>query len=269
MKNRLILITTIFAVLVCSNLAAAATTVPLNTGYDHLLGLAYPAMATNPSTVQDDYWITLEVDPALNHTSWVVAQTPWGGGMLYPNTRWINSRNTNVSWPNVSALFPGYAIFRKCFCLQPGFQSPRMDFRIRGDNTVSAWLNNTTIPNILVIPTSYPSQATVTNRTTGFRVGPNCVYVLVEDYGGSTGFDLDGTMQAIGLLQTPSKGPSHIPSFGQCRCPTGGLPTDDTFNPSSSVLRQAAADEQKVVNEIRKIAEERRKQKMSSPEKIN
>ncbi len=227
-------------------------------------------MMTNPSTVQDDYWITLEVNPALNHTSWVVAQTPWVPIMLYPNTRWINSRNTNVSWPNVSVNFPGYAVFRKCFCLQPGFQSPRMDFKIRGDNTVSAWLNNTTVPNILVVPTSYPNQATVINRTTGFRVGPNCVYVLLEDYGSSTGFDLEGTMQAIGLLQTPSKGPNQVASFGQCSCPTGGpVPTDGPKTPSSTVMRQAANDDQKVVNEIIKIAEERRKQKMSSPEKIN
>lgn len=84
--------------------------------------------------------------------------TPWAPPLSVtagspPTTfpsQWIGPRPVVASSPGSSATFPAYSLFRKCFCLMPGFSNPRVSFSIRGDDTVQVWLNNVT--NTLVGP---------------------------------------------------------------------------------------------------------------------
>jgi hypothetical protein len=254
MRKTLTLTATIFAILIFGALTFA-TTVPLTTGYDKWAATLYPIGA------RDDYWTVMNTFPNPNINAWVHANT--GLPPQFPGSNWINAWNTTISAPGVSATYPGYAIFRECFCLEPGFQNPVMNFTAQGDDVLSMWINGTTLSNIIVPPTPFGSTATV-NKTTGFRVGANCIYALIEDYHGRTGFDLKGDMSAIGLLQYPAKGPNQVPSFGQCNCPTGN---DHIPNgPTSLQTKQAAGVDfdKAVIQEIMKYAEIRKAERLKA-----
>jgi hypothetical protein len=141
-----------------------------------------------------------------------------------------------------------------------------VSFQARADDTIQVWLNSQL--NTLLPPSpgnlNGPAVPGGTTNQGWFRVGVNCIYVLVEDlYFGAMGFDLAGTISANGLLATPAKG---IPgTFEPCNCPNGPAP----INPQSSARGVSHDDDQEVVNEIIKIAETRRtaKQKSQDQEK--
>jgi hypothetical protein len=228
--------------------ARSQTTVPLNTGYNHAIFAAYP-LPSGPSTIADNYWINISSFPTTNPAvgpSWVLAaQSAWAAP--FPDSRWISALNTAGSAPGVSGSNPGYTIFRKCFCLLPNFKNPTLSFQVRADNQVQVWFNS--VLNVALPPSvgnfNGPPLASQPSSPNWFRTGSNCIFVLVEDQGGLTGFDLTGTIQAYGLLPLPAAGTAQ--NFG-CNCPG-----------ATGALQAGAADEDaRTVAQIRRIAEERR-----------
>jgi hypothetical protein len=235
--------------LTLGNLAFGQTTVPLNTGYKHAIFAPYPP-ATFTSTINDDYWIAIASYPPTSPpvtSSWVLQQQPpWLPA--FPSTRWIGPRHTIASPPGTSTSNPAYTIFRKCFCLLPHYQNPSLSFQIRADDTIQVWFNSQL--NKALLPSggnfSGPPLSSLPSNPNWFHVGRNCIYVLLEDFGGFMGFDLTGTIQAIGLSPLPAFGADH--TF-DCPCREA---------PSPAASKVAVEDDQAVVREILKIAEERR-----------
>lgn len=267
MKKRNLL-AAVLALFVLNQMAAASTTVPLNTGYNHSVFSPYPTVNTIPSppTARDNYWINIASYPTTPQPvgpSWVLRQQ-FGWAAPFPGTNWISAWNTPASQPGVNGSNPAYTIFRKCFCLLPGFRDARLRFRVRSDDSIQIWFN-TQLNQLL--PPSAPNFA-VNNPVwsggteKGFRVGKNCVYVLLEDLGGSMGFDLEGSVTAEGLLPTPAAGVQQ--SFAPCSCNTGPgavpapAPAMDVLQ--GRVRREEAGepDEQQVIRELIKTAEARR-----------
>jgi hypothetical protein len=228
--------------LVFSNLAFATITVPLNTGYDHWWGTTY-GTAPSPTGLpkQDDYWMNVSTGatPAFAITKHPAWQNPLG------ISTWINAQN---SWASITGR--QYYIYRKCFCLQQGYKGPVIKFQIRADDGVTAWLN--TITNVVLSPTGGSFSGPPVNAASdkGFKVGSNCLYVLVDDVGSvATGFNLDGNVSAAaGLLSTPAKGPNQ--SYAPCSCGSG---------PAGAAMRMeaGAGDDNDVIKSIREFAERR------------
>jgi len=157
---------------------------------------------------------------------------------------------------------PSYTIFRKCFCLLPGYKDAKLSFQARADDTIQVWLN--TQMNQVLAPSWGNLNGPVLSgaSTNGFRVGKNCLYVLLEDiYYGAMGFDLAGTISAYGLLPMPAMGVGQ--SFEPCACRSGGpVGVADASNAMrvadpTSATRVQDSDEQ-VIREIVKLAEARR-----------
>jgi hypothetical protein len=243
--------------------AAATTTLPLNTGYNHPIWTPY-----SPVGVQDNYWINIASysptsPPPSPAPSFVI---PWSGwAPPLPGSGWISARNTRNSAPGTSQYDPAYTLFRKCFCLLPGFKEARLKFSARADDSIEVWLN-THLNKVLSAsygnfnPTDPPLSA---GTDKGFRVGKNCLYALVEDKGGAMGFNLAGDVSAMGLLSMPAAGVAQ--SFAPCACRTGhpGLLDSADQRDTAVAGRQAQPDEddREVVTAIIKIAEGRRLQR--------
>lgn len=220
--------------LFCATSALAQTTVPLHTGYNHAAYSPYTA-AGPTSTVKDDYWINIAtyppVSPPAPASSWVL-QTPGGwfaplpGAAPFPGTWWIGARNTSSSDPAVKLDNTGYSIYRKCFCLERAFRNPSLQLQVRADDNVQVWFN--TVTNVVLTPTSgkwnlSPPLASVPTNPAWFRAGKNCLYVLVEDTAQvRTGFNLAGTIQAVGLMNQPAVG---VGQKFPCACDTPGHAT--------------------------------------------
>ncbi len=255
------------ALLGASSSALSQTTLPLNTGFNHSNFTVYPAPGTGPA-VQDNYWIkvaasnTPPVAPAFvinKHTAWLgPLQLPASAGGF--GSQWISSTTPNGASP------PGplpYAIYRKCFCLLPGFKNAQLNFQIRGDDAIQVWLNGVTSTILQAQGGSFAGPPiNGAAQASQFRAGRNCLYVLVEDTGGVvTGFNLAGTVSAFGLMPMAAAGTGM--SFEPCQCPSG--PTVGTAIDVSVVghelgrlRRTAAEDDSAVVQAIVRIAEERR-----------
>jgi hypothetical protein len=237
----------------------AATTVPLNTGYDHASFAPYLPVTTVTSNRNDNYWINIASYPPTTPpvaSSWVLFIPPAPWLPAFPASHWISARNAVASPSGTSRETPAYTIFRKCFCLLPNYKNATLAFQVRADDTIQVWFN--TQLNVALQPTlgnwnfgtplsSLPSNAN------WFRVGKNCIYVLLEDIGGQMGFDLAGTIQADGLAPVPAFGPNQ--TF-DCPCRTG------TADQASSL--RGADDEGRLLRELVKIAEERRLKRAKS-----
>jgi hypothetical protein len=249
MSNKLTLTSAILILLSFGNLAFAATSVPLNTGYDHWWGTAYgtaPAPLGLPK--QDDYWIN--VSTATNFIPTFAIQKHPNWQAAFAGTNWINFQNNFNSMPGTSSTNLKYFVYRKCFCLQPGFVKPALKFQLRADDSVAVWFNSVTNPVINGTGGSFSGPPLNGSTERGFRTGSNCLYVLVEDAGVATGFDLEGNVTALaGLLATPAKGPNQ--SYAPCGCGNG---------PAGAAMRMEASpdDDKEVIQEILKFAEERR-----------
>ena len=220
----------------------AQTTVPLNTGYNHAAFAVYPnAMA--PSTTPDIYWVNIASYPATSPSAgpaWVVPTYTGGWAAAFPDTRWINARNTSVSAPGTSGANPSYTIFRKCFCLLPNFNSATLSFRVRADNTVQAWFNSTT--NVALAPAtgnfnSTPLQS-LASSASWFHTGVNCLYVLVEDTGVVMGLNLEGTIQANGLMPLPATG---VNATFTCPCTSTAASSMADVRTRAEIVRIAEA----------------------------
>lgn len=230
-----------------------ATTVPLNTGYNYWSSAVYtpiPPLFPSPSITKDNYWINIAsyptTAPAIGSSFRIDPVWAWLPALGLSS--WISARNTHAS-----VLGPdgrAYTIFRKCFCLQPGWSQAQISFRARADNTMQLWLNSQL--NTLLPPSwgnyNGPPLTGGTNNQSFFHTGPNCVYAIVEDFGGSMGFDLEGSVTANGLLPAIAQGIDI--SFSPCSCPTG-----PGGNQTSATVM---AEERRVVEEFVKLAEARR-----------
>lgn len=245
-----------------------AGTLPLNTGYD------YSSWNTYAAGANDNYWIRIASYPPVMPTpvgpSWAVAYNgnfaTWLPPMAGPTgipSMWINAfGNTNASPAGASAQNPAYAIYRKCFCLQPGFSNANIRGSVRSDEAIQIWLNsmlNTVLP---VSPINInntngpPYQISYTNQS-AFRSGKNCLYVLVEDTGSHTGFDLAANLTANNVTPLIATGPGM--SFEPCSC-GHGIP--DTAVPGTTIpgaaMRTADSEEQQTLAAIVKIARQKR-----------
>lgn len=209
--------------LLASSGSAIAGTERLDTGYDHGAGGYY-------STGSDNYWIKIAsyeppaasapVAPAnIIHGASPVAGPTTAPDFSATGVKFLAPNPSGASSPGTSGSNKGYSLYRKCFCLL-STQDASLSFRLRGDDRVMAWLN--TITNILAGPASVwsASDSSLQSKPTNvdmFQEGRNCVYVLVEDYWGTTGFSLHGQVTAPGLMPMMAQGPDA--SFGPCRCP--------------------------------------------------
>lgn len=226
-----------------SSAALGQTTLPLNTGFNHSNFTVYP-LPTGSASVSDNYWIkvaasnTPPVAPAFvikGHPAW---KPPMANAF---GSQWIGSTPTGASPPGPMP----YAIFRKCFCLMPGYKDAKLDLDIRGDDAIQVWLNTVTSTIVPAQGGDFGGVKPIhgSAQPSQFRTGQNCLYVLVEDTGSVvTGFNLVGTVTALGLMPMAAAGTGT--SFAPCQC-EGGVKT-------------AAAD-QATIQAIVKIAEGRRR----------
>lgn len=251
-KTGIFVILTIFAV---CNSAFATQTVPLNTGYNHALTVDAPYA---PLPNQDNYWIRIGSGfPALSPSvAPAFAISPAFGWLPpFPNSTWINATNSSISIPGVNPNNPGYQVYRKCFCLRPGFNQARMQFRVRADDSVTIFFNNygnqVLQGNLSNWGGGNPYSV---NVDSGFKVGRNCLFVLVGDnLGGNAGFNLAGNVQANGLLPTPSfgiQGQNNQGTFEPCGCEQGPA--------GAQLQKKMVDDDEQAVREIVKFAEMKR-----------
>jgi hypothetical protein len=252
------LIATIFLFLSFTSWAIGQTVVPLNTGFNHLSNSPYATGA------QDNYWINLASSlptiPPTGPAYAVQSIAPWqpdlpASGPI-PATRWINARN-GIAGKVDPVTGMGYSLYRKCFCLM-SFTQAKLAFDLRADDNVTVWLN-TMLSAIL--PASIGGYANPvplhggTTDQTKFKIGINCLYVLVEDVGGYTGFDLRGYISAYGLMPMPASGTET--SFAPCGCDFKSPP--HTSPTGAAQLREGGEfDDRQVVADIVKFAETRR-----------
>lgn len=195
---------------------AIATTLPLDTGYNHG-GPAY----YGPNDTRDHYWIKIASyePPAgsvpVDDTYIYHGQALTAGGSakaLGPNPTGYSSLGTHTS-------NKAYAIYRKCFCLL-STENVSLNFTVRADEWATVWLNG--VATILAGPAEGwdPNISAASSRPTDrtmFREGRNCIYVLVEDSGIGTSFSLSGWVSGPGLMPMMAEGKDA--SFGPCRCP--------------------------------------------------
>lgn len=226
---------------------------PLNTGFDHATGAPYPTVPTLTSGIPDDYWINIASYPPVVPTpasSWVLQHPGPVWKQSLPGTHWISALTTAGS-PGTTGD-PAYTLFRKCFCMLPQYTQPRIQFVVRADDTIQVWFN--TQLNVLLPPSwgnfNQVALASVPSKPSWFRPGPNCLYVLVEDYGGLMGFDMKGEIQAFGLVPGAAAGASQ--QF-PCPCATGRAKASSL----ASSTEQGFNDDE-VVGELKKMAERRR-----------
>ena len=233
------------------------TKVALNTGYDNAALAPYTTVTASTSTTIDNYWINLMSYPPVTAPapSWVLQHpgAPWNAAL--PSTHWISGRPTAGS-PGTQND-PGYTLFRKCFCLLQEYTQPALSFKVRADDTVQVWFN--TQLNVVLPPSpgqyNGPALTSVPSKTTWFRPGPNCLYVLVENYGGYMGFDMEGVIQAYGLMPGAAAGADQ--QF-ECPCRT-------RVNRSASFAQAPSSDaagDDEVIKALTRIAERRRLERM-------
>jgi hypothetical protein len=237
--------------------APALSQLPLNTAYDYTQFNTYPL--TPPA--RDNYWIEVAASAMpVPEPAFVVPSAGWNPPQ--PGSQWISGTATKGSYPGTSQINPSYSIFRKCFCLLPGFKNPQVSFRVKSDDSIQVWLNsqmNTLLPPSPANFNAAPHSGG-TSDATRFWVGRNCIYVLVEDIGNITGFNLVGSVSALGLMPTAAAGTGM--SFQPCACetPTGAATLSATAGASALARRAGTAveDDSAVIAAIVKIAEDRR-----------
>lgn len=246
----------VLAVSLIAPMVSAQSSVPLNTGYNYAIYGPYPAVTTAVSTTKDDYWINIASYPPTSPTVGpaFVLQSPSSWLPPFPSSNWIGARNTTTSDPSTNLANPAYTIFRKCFCLSAGYSNPQISFRARADDTLQVWLNSQI--NVLLPPQlgsfNGPALTSLPSNPAWFHGGLNCVYALVEDtYGGLMGFDLEGTVQAVGLGAQPAFGVNQ--TFA-CPCTASSGP-----NPNDG---GAEANDNRVVAALIEIAEQRRLERL-------
>lgn len=239
----------------------------LNTGYDYSVPGPYKTVTTYISNRRDDYWIYIEPFPPINPAlgpSWVLqlpstdGKNDWSPAMAGSN--WINARKTEAGGGS-SPANNGYVLFKKGFCLLPGFNPASLTFQIRADNQAFLYLNSVTNP-LGTVPQNFLSDKPFDGHTanqTYFKVGMNWLYVLVEDFGGGMGFDLVGDIKANGVLPNVARWDENAQDAVFAPCPCSTPPPNLPGGPKNATVRaRAEEDDKKAINEIIKIAEAHR-----------
>jgi hypothetical protein len=265
-----------------SSSALSQTTMPLNTGYNHTAFQPYPIPSGTTSNIPDNFWIKIaSYEPPASSTTVapgfvlnpVASGAPWAPALTTNLTippaasRWIGPRPVTASSPGSSVNNPAYSIFRKCFCLMPGFTNPQLSFQIRGDDNIQVWLNTVTQTLVGPVAGNFQSQPRSGAATPGmFRTGRNCIYVLLEDNfaNGHMGFDLAGAVSANGLM--PVAGAGVDVSFAPCACNSGpaGAATASAGAATARARAQANDDDDRAtIQAIVLLAEQRRKARAS------
>lgn len=203
------------ALLGASSAAMSQTTLPLDTGLNYS---NFTVSSYSGSPLPDQYWIKVASSSTMSstpgfvipaHPAWQTLPSSIGG-----QSSWVGPTPTGTS-PSGQTTF---AIFRKCFCLMPGYKQAQMNFKIRGDDGIGVWLNSAG-NNIVPYQGGSFSGPAINGPATApkFQTGRNCVYVLVVDTGSVvTGFNLAGTVSAYGLMPMASAGTGA--SFRPCTC---------------------------------------------------
>lgn len=257
MKNKINIAAMILLVVVSANLTFGGS-LPLNTGYDYSNSTIYSFGSS------DDYWIRIASYPVMSPAvgpAWAVSTsgTSW---LTLPNSTWINPfGSTNVTPNGYNAQNPAYALYRKCFCLRPGYNEPRIQASVRSDESIQIWLNlmgNQVLTTSPINLNGTPYAINYTNAS-AFRVGKNCLYVLVEDTGVHTGFNLDGKIFANNVTPLIAKGANM--SFEPCSCSQGPQP--------AALQKRLDAEDEQVVKEIVKVAEMKRIERIRRPDPRN
>lgn len=228
--------------LTVSNSILATQTVKLNTGYNHSLIVDAPY---TPIPTQDNYWIKVwSTSGGAPAPSWAVPQAPPWFGTL-PGSNWINVQNSNASTPGTNQNNPAYHLYRKCFCLLPGYNQASMNLSFRVDDAVGIWFNSSWIFGFSPGNWWRQNPYNPPTITSGFKVGRNCIYVLIGDVGTYTGFDLVGNVTANGLLPTPAFGTAG--TFQPCGCGGSG---PAMIGAGQGMKTTDGEDDSKIIEEI-------------------
>ena len=247
----------ITALAIALSATVATAQMPLNTGFNYSSFGPYPTVTTFVSTTQDNYWINIASYPPTTPSvaPSFVLQAPTNWQPPLPASHWISARSTVNSATGVIPALPGYTIYRKCFCLRD-FSAPSLSFTLRADDTVQVWLNSQV--NVMLPPQLgnwfTTAVSSLPSNPSWFRAGTNCLYVLVEDIGGQTGLNLNGTVTVTGPAPVPASGTT--PTY-PCGCNVNATPSD--------IEATAAQDDSEVVAALIDIAEERRHVRSAFP----
>lgn len=209
--------------LVFSNQTFAGSLI-INTGWNYGTNNIYA------NGQQDNYWIRIASGPAQVTTTpglpWSITipnfnQLPPYNG-IFPST-WISGFGSNAASPSgASWITPAYSLFRKCFCMPQGAVEPRIIGKVLNDDSIQLWLNlmsnQLLTPNVRPLNNNPPNAYTLNSNATFFRTGINCLYALVEDTGGLTGFNLSGEIATAGPSPYIAEGITM--SFSPCSCQT-------------------------------------------------
>lgn len=253
--------------------AQAATALDMSTGFNHNSNNLYSTVAGQT----DQFWVRVaasaNINPQPNTTSSQYAWTTFNGGVNNPapwlpvsGARWISVNQTGGTISS-NAANPGYAIYRKCFCLAPNASNVSLNIKaLRADDNVQVWLNS--ITNSVISPTAgnfgggAALSANYDNQMAFVRGRKNCVYVLVEDNwiqtGGASGFAMNARVTASsGLWDTAATGlnqESYKP-FSDCHCDFSGGSSAVGNPQTKQMINESDAE---VVASLVKYAEQRR-----------
>jgi len=262
-KPRKLKVTLLILLMLALGVPTFAGTLPLNTGYD------YSNWNTYPAGVNDDYWIRIASYPPVMPTpvgpSWAVAYngnfsawSPPMAGLTGIPSIWINAfGSTNASPSGASAQNPAYAIYRKTICLPYGYGKVAIRGSVRSDEAIQIWVNsvlNTVLPPSPININGTPYPINYTNQAP-FHPGINHLFVLVEDTGVHTGFDLAANLTTSNGTPTVAKGPQM--TFEPCPC-NQIIKDVSSQAAGSAALSRAEADDRQVIKAIIQYAEERR-----------
>lgn len=162
--------------------------------------------------------LNLNLDTGV--ASWRLTADPMAGtveprvpNVVTPPTAW--SSLAGSQWigptPNASGDLGKYT-YEFCFCLCQGFTNASLTLRGLADNSADVYVNGSTTPVGSFTGFSGAGSLVQTNNQQLFQVGTNCVRVEVNNQGGPTGLNIDGTMTA---------------TAGRCPNPTDPVRVDD------------------------------------------
>ena len=166
-----------------------ATTINVNTGYDHNGGVVYPIPAF------DAYWkVIADPDPGTSEPrpAWtIVPHYAWAPAM--GASRWISS------YPDYANNTNDIYEFEFCFYLDPSFSTASLYMEIRADDSARVYLNGNWIGDANWYSWNNTTWPTPPNfsTTSYFQAGNNLITVeLANTDGVAMGFNIDGTVTA-------------------------------------------------------------------------
>lgn len=142
----------------------------------------------------------LNLSLSTGAAAWRITTNPAGGNVPSPaslvaSTGWPPL--TGAQWIGPNATGAGVAgdyVYETCFCLCSGFTNASLTLTGLADNSANVYLNGTAAPtSIGGYNSPYPVQFTDQQL---FKVGTNCLSVVVNNLGGPTALAISGTVTA-------------------------------------------------------------------------